>query len=66
VRRFEEKRFIREQRTNRFLRNFAEHEALKVPLKQLETDAKPVAAKYASLEARTNTLLRNYNDYASL
>ncbi|GAA5837695.1 hypothetical protein JCM5353_003820 [Sporobolomyces roseus] len=40
-----------------------EHEALKGPVKQLETDARPVAAKYASLEARTNTLLRNYNDY---
>lgn len=43
----------------------AEHEALKAPLKQLEKDAKPAAAKYASLEARTNTLLRNYNDHVN-
>jgi len=38
---------------------------LKAPLKQLEKDVKPVAAKYASLEARTNTLLRNYNDHVN-
>ncbi|GAA6013119.1 hypothetical protein JCM11491_005187 [Sporobolomyces phaffii] len=41
----------------------AEHEPLREPLAQLVKDTRPVSATYASLEDRTTSLLRQYNDY---
>ncbi|GAA6056487.1 hypothetical protein JCM3770_007026 [Rhodotorula araucariae] len=41
----------------------AEHEALRPALVQLQQRAKPVAASYTELEARTTALLQRYNDY---
>ncbi|KAI5480796.1 hypothetical protein MNV49_007206 [Pseudohyphozyma bogoriensis] len=43
----------------------ADHEPLKRELEALQTTAAPLASSYASLEARTNKLLAEYNDYIS-
>ncbi|GAA5932619.1 uncharacterized protein JCM15063_002156 [Sporobolomyces koalae] len=45
--------------------NLPEHEPLKGPLERLVDDTKPVAAEYATLEARTTSLLQKYNNYIS-